>query len=233
MNNFTNDCLTCKTKSCSVLKNCDSDILLNISQKKICKEIKKGENLFSEGDVVHGIYFIKKGVLKVELNGQIGRPLITNLATQGAMFGHRVTANQKLHTSTVTAIEDCECCFIPLHLFQDLTLKSQNLKDQISCYFLTEIEHAERSMIHLAHKTVKEKIAIAFLNFSKFYNYTGKNSFTIHFSRQEIADFTGTSKEQVSRIIKDFENEKLIKCKAKKVFYLNVEGLKNIAKLFS
>lgn len=229
MNNFTNDCLTCKTKSCSVLKNCDNDTLLDISLKKICKEIKKGSKLFSEGDIVHGIYFIKKGVLKVELNGKVGRPLITNIATQGAMFGHRVTANKKQHTSTVTAIEDCECCFIPLHLFQDLTLKSQTLKDQISCYYLTEIEHAEKSMIQLAHKNVKEKIAIALLIFAKFYNYTGKNSFTIHFSRQEIADFTGTTKEQVSKVLKDFETDVLIKCKAKKFSYLNIAELNKIA----
>ena len=84
-------------------------------------------------------------------------------------------------------------------------------------------------MIQLAHKNVKEKIAIALLIFAKFYNYTGKNSFTIHFSRQEIADFTGTTKEQVSKVLKYFETDVLIKCKAKKFSYLNIAELNKIA----
>ncbi len=229
MNNFTNDCITCKTKTCSVLKNCDNETLADVSQKKNCKEIKKGKILFSEDDIIHGVYFIKKGFLKVELNGKIGRPLIASIATQGSMFGHRVTANQKLHTSTVTAIEDCEYCYIPLHLFQEVTSKSQTLKDQISCYFLKELEQAEKSMIHLAHKSVREKIAIALLMFANYYNYTGKKSFTIHFGRQEIADFTGTTKEQVSKVLKDFKKESLIKCKAKQINYLNLSQLEKIA----
>lgn len=229
MNNFSMDCFTCKSKKCSVLKNCEVHILAEINSKKVCKEIHKGEILFSEGDEILGVYFIKKGFLKVDLNGKIGRPLIAKIAGQGSIFGHRIAHNKNKHVSTVVALEDCEYCFIPQHLFQEVTVKSQNLRDQISYSFLEELELAENAMILLAHKTVKEKIATALIKLANTYGYNHKKSFKIHFSRIEIADYAGTTKEQVSKILNDFINEGLIKCKAKTFYFLNIPGLQKIA----
>ncbi|HRN49627.1 MAG TPA: helix-turn-helix domain-containing protein, partial [Niabella sp.] len=51
----------------------------------------------------------------------------------------------------------------------------------------------------------------------------------ISFCRQDIADLAGTTKEQVSKILKDFEKEKLIKCAAKKFSYLHTGMLRSIS----
>ncbi len=231
MNNFSRDCFTCRSKKCSVLKNCDANILSEINSKKVCKEIHKGEILFSEGDEILGVYLIKKGFLKVDLNGKIGRPLISHVASHGAIFGHRIAHNKNKHTSTVVALEDSEYCFIPQYLFQEVAVKCQSLRDQISLTFLEELEMAEKGMIFLAHKTVREKVAIALQKLAKIYHYNGKTSFKIHFNRLEIADFAGTTKEQVSKILNEYIDLGLVKCKAKTFYYLNIPELQKISTL--
>lgn len=228
-----NDCITCKTKDCSILKECDTYTLNSISTVKLTKTLKKGEKLFSEGDPVQGIYFIKKGFLKVELNGRQGRPLILQIVGQGTLFGHRANSMHPYHPCTVTAASDTQYCYIPSCLFDGIVEKSSVLKKQIINQFLNEIELAEKKSVNLAHKTVREKVAEALLLFARVYDYEKKHqSFLIHFCRQDIADLTGTTKEQISKTLNDFEKEKLVKCSAKKFTYLNIESLRLISNLY-
>ncbi|MBX3242162.1 MAG: Crp/Fnr family transcriptional regulator [Chitinophagaceae bacterium] len=224
------DCITCKVRNCSILNNCDTHTLTAISTYKFSRSLRKGEKLFSEGDPVPGIYFVKKGFLKVELNGKQGRPLILRIAGRGAVFGHRANARHACHTCSATAVSDVLYCYVPYDLFDEIVDKSPILSQQINNYILDELELVEKKAINLAHKTVREKIAEALLLLAEAYQYEEKKqSFRISFCRQDIADLAGTTKEQVSKILKDFEKEGLIKCAAKKFSYLHTAMLRNIS----
>jgi CRP-like cAMP-binding protein len=233
MSPLKNDCITCRTKNCSILKECGVSTLHSISNAKLTKSLKKGETLFSEGDPVLGIYFIRKGFLKIELNGKQGRPLMLHIAGQGSVFGHRTNFLHSNHPCTVTAVCDTQYCYIPPAFFSNIVETSPSLKKQLLNQFLNEIELAEKKSIHLAHKTVREKVAEALLLFAGIYEYNKKQqSFCIDFCRQDIADLTGTTKEQVSKTLNDFEKEKLIRCRAKKFSYLNLDALRLLSNLY-
>jgi len=47
-------------------------------------------------------------------------------------------------------------------------------------------------------------------------------------SRQDIADLAGTTAEQVTRQLSDFENEKLITRNKREIIFLNINKLENI-----
>jgi len=224
------DCITCKVRGCSLLSTCDAPTLATISTYKLPRSLQKGERLFSEGDPVRGICFIKKGFLKVELNGKQGRPLILRIAGKGSVFGHRANASHSSHTSSATAVSEVLYCYIPYDLFNEIVDKSPVLRQQIINYFLDELELVEKKALNLAHKTVREKVAEALLLLADAYQYEEKKrSFRINFCRQDIADLADTTKEQVSKILKDFEKEGLIKCAAKKFSYLNTPKLRAAA----
>ncbi|MCC6289607.1 MAG: Crp/Fnr family transcriptional regulator [Chitinophagaceae bacterium] len=224
------DCITCKVRNCSILNNCDVNTLTAISTYKLSRSLQKGERLFSEGDPVLGVCFIKKGFLKVELNGKQGRPLILRIAGRGTVFGHRASVRHSVHTCSATAVSEVQYCYVPNELFGEIADKSPVLKLQIINQFLDELELVEKKAINLAHKTVREKVAEALLLLAEAYQYEErKQSFRISFCRQDIADLAGTTKEQVSKILKDFEKEGLIKCAAKKFSYLNTARLRSIS----
>jgi len=224
------DCITCKVRSCSILNTCDTQTLTAISTYKLPRSLQKGERLFSEGDPVLGVCFIKKGFLKIELNGKQGRPLILRIAGKGAVFGHRANTGHSCHTCSATAVSEVQYCYVPYDLFGEITDKSPVLRQQIINQFLDELELVEKKAVNLAHKTVREKVAEAILLLAEAYQYEEKKqSFRISFCRQDIADLAGTTKEQVSKILKDFEKEGLIKCAAKKFSYLHTAMLRNIS----
>lgn len=224
------DCITCKVRDCSILNNCDRHTLTAISTYKLSKSLQKGERLFSEGDPVPGVCFIKKGFLKVELNGKQGRPLILQIAGRGAVFGHRATAGHLCHTSSATAVSEVQYCYIPHDLFDEIAGNSPVLQQQIISQLLDELQLVEKKAVNLAHKSVREKVAEAILLLAEAYQYEEKKqSFRISLCRQDIADLAGTTKEQVSKTLKDLEKEGLIKCTAKKFSYVNTAGLREIS----
>lgn len=225
-----NDCITCKVRSCSILGTCDINTLQSISTFKISKSLQKGQKLFSEGDIIQGVCFIKKGFLKVELNGKQGRPLILRIAGKGAVFGHRRSANHPCHNCSVTAVSDVQYCYVPNELFSEISGDSGELRAQIVNQYLDELDLVEKKAINLAHKSVREKTAEALLLLADAYQYSEKKqSFRINFCRQDIADLAGTTKEQVSKMLNDFEKEGLIKFSAKKFTYLNTQKLESLS----
>lgn len=224
------NCITCKVRNCSLLRTCDKPTLMAISAYKFPRSLQKGERLFSEGDPVRGVCFIKQGLLKVELNGKQGRPLILQIAGKGSVFGHRANTNHSVHTFSATAVSEVSYCYISRNLFNKIADKSPSLKQQLVNRFLDELALVEKKIVNLAHKTVREKVAEALLMIAEAYRYEERKlSFQINFCRQEIADLADTTKGQVSKIVNDFEKEGLIKCVARKFSYLNIAMLRQIA----
>lgn len=224
------ECMTCKVRDCSILKGSDTLTLQKISEHKHTRRLEQGARLFCEGDPVQGVLFIKRGFLKIELNGKQGRPLILRISGKGAVFGHRASFSQSVHTCSATAVTPVDYCFIPNHAFQKIAEGADNLRQQIVNQFLLELELAEKKALTLAHKTVREKVADALLLMAEAYQYgQAKRSFRIDFCRQDIADLAGTTKEQVSKSLKDFETQGLIKCTGKKFSFIDIGLLQKIS----
>lgn len=228
------ECITCKVRDCSFLGNCDTHTLKLISTYKMTRSIKKGEKLFSEGDEIKGVYFIKKGFLRVELNGKVSRPLVLKFAGKGTVLGHRANINHSIHHNTATAITPVSFCFIPNIAFREIACDSPTLRQQIVEQLLNDLELTEQKTLQLAHKTVREKVAQALLQIADIHEYgEKKQSFRSNFCRQDIADLSGTTKEQVSKIMRDLEKEKLIKYTGKKFTYINLNALQSVAGILS
>ena len=193
-------------------------------------EFKKGELIFREGDEINGLYFVQTGVLKLEMNADKQRPFILRLIGPGQTMGHRFLSYTGLQPYTATAVEDTRVCFIELGFFKNLMQKNENLQEELRKIFLKEIRSTEVKLLQIAQQTVREKVAGILVHLAETYNYkqTGMG-IKVHIDRQEMADLAGTTKEQVSRILADFDQEQLIRFRAKHFKFMAVDKLRQIA----
>ncbi|HEX4852476.1 MAG TPA: Crp/Fnr family transcriptional regulator [Puia sp.] len=175
------------------------------------------------------ICFIHSGVVKSEINGKNGKPLILRLAGKGAVFGHRNIANIDFPKQTVTAVENLHICKLSTADFRRIADKSPNLQSEIIHSYLDEMKNLEIRALDLAHKSVKQRIAGILLDISEIYQYSpGLKTIRINLSRQDLASLAGTTKEQVSTILAEFQKQKLLKFQAKHFKYFDLEGLRKI-----
>ena len=117
-----------------------------------------------------------------------------------------------------------------LEFFRNLLRRSEALQKEVNSVFLSEIRQNEERLLQIAHLNVKEKVAEILVHLAEAYNYReGGPAIRVHVNRQDMANFAGTTKEQVSKIIAQFSNEQLVRCRAKQFQFFNIEGLKKVA----
>lgn len=94
------------------------------------------------------------------------------------------------------------------------------------------LKQAEEQITSLAQKSVRERMAEALLFFKATYGLNEKdNSINYNFSREEVADFVGTSTETAIRILSEFKKDKFIELEGKKIIILNQAKLAHISGL--
>ena len=79
----------CDLKSCVLCRQCLTNWLPAVEVNRQCLHYKKGEQLFTEGNEVKGMFFINEGLVKVHKKWDDDKELILRIAGSGDIVGHR------------------------------------------------------------------------------------------------------------------------------------------------
>lgn len=224
------ECVTCTSLNCFVRKNCTGEQLERISSYKNQNYYKKGDYIFREGNTMLGIHFIQKGGVKVVTPNVNGREQVVRLASDGNILGHRVLGNDKYYFNAI-ALMDTNVCFVETSIFRDTCMSSADFAYNLILFYALELRRTELRVKYHAQMNIREKVAEAFVYLNDVFSTDpAKKTLNVELDRQEIADVAGTTPEQVSRQLSDFEDEKLILRKKREIQILNIKGLKNIVR---
>jgi CRP/FNR family transcriptional regulator, polysaccharide utilization system transcription regulator len=222
-------CYTCRIRNCSMMKRCDDQALEVLSDLKQYFFYRRGECIIREGEENKGCFFIASGVVKMEINGRSGRPLILHLCGAGDHFGHRLSPDLNTNPYTVKAVEDTAACFLSPTDFNRMNQQHQSFQKEIIHSYIKELSLVESRSLHLAQKTVKQKVADALLKIASVYHYQHNASgIRVHLDRQDMADMAGTTKEQVSKFLIEFMEEGWVRFHAKHFKFIDVERLAKV-----
>lgn len=223
-------CYDCPVKDCSLLRNCSREALDVLSDVKQHYRYEKDEPIIREGELNEGVYFVSNGVVKAQVAGSGGKPLILWLGSAGILFGHRHDESMTTHPYSVVAVENTGVCFVPASDYRMLNETYPDFRREILHVYLKELQQAEKRSLLMAQKTVRQKVADALLHIAQAYGYfSGGAGFRMHLERQDMADLAGTTKEQVSKVLFEFKEEGLVLFRAKQFDYLNISALQAIA----
>jgi CRP-like cAMP-binding protein len=193
-------------------------------------DLKKGELLFREGEIVMGIYFVYSGTVKVHKKWGDEKELIVRFAKAGDIVGHRGLGNDEFYPISATALEPSTVCFIDLEFFRSSLKVNHEFLYWLMMFFAEELKVSERKMRNMAHMQVKGRIAQALLTLKEKFGITKEGQINIELARQDIASFAGTTYETVFRIMNEFVHDKIINTDGKRISILDHEKLANYTK---
>jgi CRP-like cAMP-binding protein len=218
-------CLVCKSKS-SCFNHLNLDELGLVDNNRLEVNYKKHELVCKQGSFATHILFLKKGLVKVYLEGKTKNHILSitpkgNLIGLPSLFGDPI-----LHYSVV-AYEDSSVCYIDINVFrkfiQENALFSAEL---IKLMNESTIQNYER-FLSVTQKNMPGRFADALLYFSnQIYN---NSSFPLSLSRKDLAEFSAMSVESLSRTIKDFNDNKIISVNGKTIEILDKSRLNEIS----
>ncbi|UII77067.1 Crp/Fnr family transcriptional regulator [Flagellimonas sp. HMM57] len=218
-------CENCIVRQFNSLRAMSKEELKAVSDSKTTKSIKKGEPLFEEGDKLNGVYCVRNGVSKLSKLSSNGKDQIVKLASTGEVIGQRSVVAQETANLSAIAVNDMEVCFIPKETINHTLQKNPNFTLEVLRHMAHDLKEADDVIVNMSQKTVKQRIAEAFLYLKNNFGEDEDGFLALSLSREDISNVVGTATESAIRIISEFKKKGLIHTSGKKV------GIKNERKL--
>ena len=221
---------SCNVSSCFLCSHCIPEWKELIAVKKKTLRFKKGEQLFTEGEKVTGIYCMYSGAAKIHKQWIDQKELIIRFTKAGDMLGHRGLAAGDVYPVSATALEDSTACFIS-NSFLETTLKADHaFTYRLMQFYAAELQKAEMRMRNLALMEVKGRIAETLLELSAVFGINKSKYISVPVTRQDIAAYAGTTYETVFKFLKILTSAKTVSVSGKSIRINNADKLKGFIK---
>ena len=179
--------------------------------------------VFYSGWIPSGLFCVNSGKIKVSTIGFGGKEQILRLAKAGDVIGYRALVSNERYTSSATALEDASICIIDKSYFLSLMDTSPKLMFAVMKTMSKDLKEAEDHIVSLSQKNVRERMAEALLFMKATYGLDDdQKTINVALSREEIADYVGTSTESCIRLLSEFNQDKIIAINGKKISIINL-----------
>lgn len=196
------------------------DVLKAFEALKITNTYPKGATLFTEGEEANGVYMLCKGRVKLSAYSSDGKALILRIADAGEILGLSAVVSESTYGVTAEVLENCQINFVRkddfLRFLRDKGDAGFNALRQLSSNY--HAAYTQVCSLGLSN-SVGDKLAKLFLGWCESaHSANGRIHLKVTFSHEEIAEMIGTSRETVTRLLKDFRQRDLISLKGSDLY---------------
>lgn len=202
--------------------------LTQIADISLERNYKKNMIVFMEGEPGDAFYYIKSGKVKVFRTYEDGREHIVHIFGEGDVFGEATLFNNIAYPASAAIYEDAVIGIIKNRDLETLVKNNSELSLKIIKILAKKLLFAQQKIKDLTFNDVFARTASQILKLAEEYGRKTDKGLMIdmEFSRQELADMVGTTRETVSRVISKFKKEKSIAEEKDKIIILNQDKLK-------
>ena len=191
----------------------------------------RGDALFVEGQKPQYVYIVRSGRVKLSVTSREGKTMIVRIAESGDVLGLSAAMNSGEHEVTAEAFEFCQITAVRAHDFVDFLQKYPEAAMEATRCVLNEYQMMFKDVCRLGlPTTVAGRLANLLLDWREKRVQSGRDArMALTLTQEEIAGMTGTSRETVSRLLQQFQREKLISIKGAFLTVLQPRALEQLA----
>jgi CRP/FNR family cyclic AMP-dependent transcriptional regulator len=229
------DCLKCRFREQRLFCDLPRKALTKLQAIKATSVYPKGAMLCLEGQAARGIYVLCTGRAKLSTTSSEGKSIILRIAEPGEVLGLTAAMSNTPYEATVETLEPSQANFISqtdftrfLQEYPDVSMKvAQQLTHNCKCAY-NEIRSLGLS------SSVPEKIAKLLLNWAEHpldspnRKKSPEIAIRVTLTQEEIAQFAGTSRETVSRVLSAFKKKGWLRIKGATWSILNKRALEEL-----
>jgi CRP/FNR family transcriptional regulator, anaerobic regulatory protein len=184
---------------------------------------RRGETLFEENDLVEGVYFIRRGKVKLSTTDNEGRERIIGIFIDSDMIWEGVFMGESRYPYDAVCVTEVEYCWIGKETLEEIIRDPANAMMTINILSKKLHDANERNKV-LSTTDPVAKLA-GFLLYRN--RYTSQDLITLHLD--DIAASVHLRPETVSRKIKELEAQGYVERVGKSGLKLvNIPGLQDV-----
>lgn len=148
------------------------------------------------------LYVVLSGRLRVYLDDDQGNEVTIRLLEAGEIFGELAVVSDAPRSANVMCLEDCRLCMISGGDFMDCLSKNSDIAFRIIQSLVQRVQEMTEEISTLALLDVYGRVRHTLMRLAK--ECEGK-LVTDRLTHQELANMVGSSREMVSRILRDLK----------------------------
>ena len=173
------------------------------------KSFKRGEVLVEQGKKCNALYIILVGRTRVLMTDNNGREVILATLSSGDYVGEMSLIDNEPHSATVVADQEVDVLVLGRDSFLRCLNENMEMAHAVMRVLVQRLRKASENISSLALVGVYGRGAKVLLD-SAVADETDTLVIREKMTRQDIAKMVGASREMVSRVMKDFEEQGFI-----------------------
>ncbi|GAK47028.1 transcription regulator [Secundilactobacillus oryzae JCM 18671] len=171
------------------------------------KTAEKGEFLYRAGESSGTLYIIHHGQVRMTRVGESGKEQLLKVVTTGEVIGEHQLFSVSVHESFAETVVPTHYCAIKHQDMIDLLSQYPSTAIALLAEMSKRLEDSERRSASLTTESAAERLANYLLEAE------GQNGeyFELPLTKKDLASYLGITPESLSRKLREFEAENLIK----------------------
>lgn len=182
----------------------DNDTLNFFNEVAVSKTYPKNTVLFTKGDETNALYIIEKGKVKSILMDEEGKEMILNIHGPGECFGEIALIDGQPRSATVMTKETTRVTLIYKKDFLSVLDNNMSFAKCMMKLLIERLRRATENIERLVFQDVYGRVVNVLLQLSR--DEGDKKIVEESLTHQEISNMVGSSREMVSKILKELTN---------------------------
>jgi CRP-like cAMP-binding protein len=210
----TNNCIYCDRKT-ACFNYLSKTELAVFNENKTTILYKKGETIVKQGTRFDQVISFNAGLAKLNIEIDNKRNLLLGLLKPSEILASPGMFADNRYTFSVTALIDSIICLIDADTFKTIFRSNEKFAESFLSSFSQRYIDTCMRFVSLTQKQVHGRVAEALIFLSDMVHKS--DQFELCLSRQELADFTGMSKESICRVLKEFNDDDIVRSKGRMI----------------
>lgn len=201
----------------------------NVLNNSNVVNFNKKEIIFRQNTRTSHIMFIKSGLVKIFKEGRNNKYIILKVALKNDFLGLLSIYGGDTHHYSASAIQPSEICFVDINVFNKLLNQNGDFASKIIHQIANDGLFIFDRLMSQSHKQLPGRIADVILYFSQI--IYKNDEFEFPFTRRELAELAGTTKESFIRTLAEFKHDKIIDLDGSRVKINSFKIVKTLSEL--
>lgn len=219
-------------KQVIVFQNATDDDLQLILQNSITRSIEDGGFFFFQGDAAHFLYVLTSGQAKLIQTSSAGQSVSLRMLYPWQMFGALGAVRaEATYPASAQALEDSTALAIKSEFLHEMLKTRPDMSLDLMNLMTSYIQEMQARYRELATERVEQRVANALIRLA---GQSGTKSskeagIELFFSRQDVAEMTGSTLYTVSRLLSEWERQGILETGRERIKILKPHDLVRIA----
>lgn len=218
-------CIDCNCKSLP-FKELTVDELIQINKNRVEITFKRGETIIKQGALAANLVYVKSGLVKI-FREHRDEELVLSLETKGKMLGLHSISSQNTYPYSVAAYDDVSVCLIEISSVKSLIKTNAKFAAKLLNLIGDDALFLYDRMACLTIKQLNGRFADLLLCLSlRIYK---RKIFTVPLTKKDMAAIMNISPESLSRVIKEFQDDKIVEITGNQIIILDFPKIRNLS----